>query len=100
MATLPEITPAKLNELAEGIVNDVAPKLEEASAIPPELRELDQMLMVSVDPFLAASHALAVGYMIEMIQGAAECFNSLNTALTETATSWEDADAAAEQSFK
>jgi hypothetical protein len=97
---LPDITPARLKEHAESIVADVAPKLEEASPIPAELRELDQMLMVSVDPFLAASHALAVGYMIEMIQGAAECFNSLTTALTETATAWEDADAAAANAFK
>ncbi|WP_112137031.1 hypothetical protein [Glycomyces dulcitolivorans] len=97
---MPEIDPQVLRDLSDGIVADVAPKMEEAMPIIPEIRELDQMLMVSVDISLASAHILASGYMIEMIQGAAECFNSLNTALAETAQSWEDSDGAVADSFK
>ncbi|GAA1688619.1 hypothetical protein GCM10009830_40300 [Glycomyces endophyticus] len=97
---MPEIEPQVLRDLSDGIVADVAPKMEEAMPIIPEIRELDQMLMVSVHPTLASAHILASGYMIEMIQGAAECFNALNTALAETAQSWEDSDTAAADSFK
>ena len=56
--------------------------------------------MVSVDPSLAAAHALAGGYMIEMIQGTAECFVGLDADLKDCAKVWDEADRDTAADFK
>lgn len=97
---MPNVDPARIEEIGKEIVDKVIPILEEGNALIPEIRDLDQMLMVSVDPFLAAAHALAGGYMIEMIQGAAECFVGLDTDLKASAAAWDDADGTAASDLK
>lgn len=97
---MPNVDPDRLEAFAQELVDAVVPTFDEATAILPDIRELDQMLMVSVDPALAVAHALAGGYMIEMIQGAAECFVALQTDLTETAKTWRDADETTASDFK
>jgi hypothetical protein len=96
---LPNVDTARLEALGKDIVDKVIPILEDGNALIPEIRDLDQMLMVSVDPSLAVAHALAGGYMIEMIQGAAECFVGLDTDLKASAKSWDDADGATASEF-
>lgn len=92
---MPSAETPRMRELSERIAADVVPLLEEANPYLPKIRELDAMLMVSVDPSLAAAHALASGYMIEMVQGAAECLVGLSTDLTASAVAWETSDEAA-----
>ena len=89
---MPSVETARIKALSDGITDEVVPILEEANPILPKVRELDPMLMVSVDPFLAAAHALASGYMIEMVQGAAECLVGLSTDLTASADLWDKSD--------
>lgn len=91
----PGIDTPKVREMSDGIRADIPPILEKTNPIFPELRELDPKLMVSVQWSLAAAHALAVGYTIEMIAGAADCFTQLTTALDESVIAWEQADEAA-----
>lgn len=97
---MPNVDPARLEALGKEIVDKVIPILEDGNALIPEIRDLDQMLMVSVDPSLAAAHALAGGYMIEMIQGAAECFVGLDTDLKASAKAWDDADGTSASDFR
>ncbi|MFG3340903.1 hypothetical protein [Glycomyces sp. NPDC048151] len=91
--------PEAIRALGTAIDRDVTPVLEEANAILPNLRGIDQALYTSVAPALAATYTTACSYMNEMVQGAAETFTAMNDNLDGCATSWEDADAAAAADF-
>lgn len=97
---MPSVDAERLKQLGKDIQEQVAPILESANELIPNVRELDQTLMVSVDPSLAVAHALAGGYMIEMIQGAGECFADMSAALEQSAKGWEDADGTTASEFK
>ncbi|WP_156925940.1 hypothetical protein [Glycomyces arizonensis] len=97
---MPSMETETIKALSAEIARDVVPVLEEANAILPEVRKLDAMLMVSVDPSLAAAHALASGYMIEMVQGTAECLIDLTTNMDGAAKDMEDTDEAVASQFK
>jgi uncharacterized protein YukE len=97
---MPKIDPETIRQLGTDIKSNVTPTLEEASAILPNLRSIDQALYTSVDVSLAAAYTTAVTYMNEMVQGAAECFTTMNDKLEGCATSWEDADTAGAGDFK
>lgn len=92
--------PAQIRTLGQNIQTKVTPTLEEANEILPNLRGIDQALYTSVTPALAAVYTTAVSYMNEMVTGAAECFQAMNTNLDGCATAWEDADQAAANQFK
>jgi hypothetical protein len=96
---MPQLDPEAVRQLGSDIQEKVTPTLEEANEILPKLRELDQTMYTTVAPALAAVYTTAVSYMNEMVQGAAECFTSMNENIDGCAVSWEDADSAAVQDF-
>lgn len=89
---MPSMEPEAVKALGAEIVSEIVPIMDDANTILPKVRELDAMLMVSVDPSLAAAHALASGYMIEMVNGAIECLNDLATNMEGAAKDMEDTD--------
>lgn len=97
---MPNVDPDRLEAFAQELVDAVVPSFDQATVLLPEVRGMDPMLMVSVDPSLAAAHALASGYMISMLQGASECFVGLQTDLMETAKTWRDSDETTASDFK
>lgn len=92
---MPKVDPEMIRQLGCNIDDKVTPTLEEANQILPNLRDIDQTMYTTVAPALAAVYTTAVSYMNEMVQGAAECFTTMNENLEGCATSWEDADDAA-----
>ncbi|WP_112133498.1 hypothetical protein [Glycomyces dulcitolivorans] len=94
-----QIDPASVRQLGTDIQTNVTPTLEEAGEILPNLRSIDQTLYTSVAPALALAYTTAVSYMNEMVEGAAECFTTMNENLASCATSWEDSDQACAKTF-
>ena len=92
---MPKIDAECVRRLGTDIDSDVTPILEEANEILPLLREIDQTLYTTVDPTLASVYTTAVSYMNEMVQGAADCFTTMQDDLDGCAASWEDSDDAA-----
>ena len=97
---MPKVDPETIRQLGTNIQTNVNPTLEEANELLPNLRGIDQALYTSVAPSLAMVYTTAVSYMNEMVQGAAECFQTMNENLEGCATSWEDADSAGAGDFK
>ncbi|MEU6858026.1 hypothetical protein AB0B28_03995 [Glycomyces sp. NPDC046736] len=97
---MPNINTGNIKDLGTGIENDIVPILEEANELLPTLRSLDQTLYTTVHYSLAIAYTGATSYMYEMVRGAAECFQGMNTDLAETAKSWEEADDATASDFK
>jgi len=96
---MPKADPEAIRRLGSNIQDKVTPTLEEANQILPNLRNIDQTMYTTVAPALAAVYTTAVSYMNEMVQGAAECFTTMNENLEGCATSWEEADDAACKDF-
>ena len=97
---MPKIEIEAVQRLGEGIVANVTPPLNEAGEEHvPQFRDLDQTLYTSVDPYLALNYTMATSYMIEMVRGATESFQSLSDALNATVDSWTECDAIVAKDF-
>ncbi|THV42999.1 hypothetical protein [Glycomyces buryatensis] len=81
-----------VEQLGPDIEREVAPILEEASDMLPELRSLDRGLYTAVTLPMAASYTMAVTTVTESMAGAAECFKEMNDAIAGCAADYRDID--------
>lgn len=96
---MPHIDCKRIRELGDSIENDVTPLLEEANKMIPNISGIEQTLYTSVDISLATVYTVAVSYMDQMIQGASECFKTMNGKLKACADCWEQTDQTICQAF-
>ncbi|MEU6857713.1 hypothetical protein AB0B28_02365 [Glycomyces sp. NPDC046736] len=88
-----------VKQLGPDIENEIAPILEEASDILPELRALDRGLYTVVTLPMAAAYTTAVTTVTESMQGASECFKEMNDAISGCAADYEELDRVVAQAF-
>lgn len=96
---MPHIDCARVKALGQQIQDDVTPLLEEANKQIPAVSGIEQTLYTSVDISLATVYTVAVSYMDQMIQGASECFKTMNDKLKGCADSWDQTDQTICQAF-
>ena len=91
--------PEFVSGLGADIENEVVPILEEATAILPELRDVDRSLYTSVTLPMAAAYTTAVSTVMESMAGAAECFREMHGALEGCAEEYKAVDSAVAKAF-
>ena len=96
---MPHIDCEAVKRLGVDIENEVTPILEEADAILPNLGGIEQALYTSVHIGLAGTYSTAIGYMRQMVQGAAEAFKTMNVKLDGCAAGWSGTEDALCRTF-